>query len=176
MQNLRFLLWHKGYAQRFAQLAPEEMILHPPWTEEDHERAVQSLPYQNSTKPPQLSPLSTGSSLVNQKELSYHNKADSPYDSTRSSLANSDNDKDDLQDFELPKTLRPPPRRKSKTRPTIIPIQMAEKPLDIKLVAPWDEPPLSTAPPFKLNYNSLIAANQQLPGTVPSSTSLSILG
>jgi hypothetical protein len=145
------------------------MILHPPWTNDDHERALKALAVGtksclNAPKQQRTSSQcsfkgwqSPPSSSVSGKESSDRDEKDTP----RPSIAHSDDGKEDFG------VLRMPPTRISKVRHGIVPILMAEKPLDIKLVAPWDEPPLSYTPYFKpsLNVNFLLTANQCLPGT-----------
>lgn len=149
------------------------MILHPPWTDEDHGRAIQALA-------PRIGPCFSELELRDRSPSASSNKRwpslpsfasseknTSSEDQTRPSTVNSEDEKDGFGIV----MLRDPPRRPSKIQLAWAPpVQMAEKPLDIKLVAPWDEPPTSYVPYpyFNPNHNSShreqIAANQRLPG------------
>ncbi len=155
------------------------MILHPPWTNEDHERAVQSLasgrqaqtcfrPSTNSAHHRDISPesshrLPTPPASVAESNLRISDRISSA-DPTPPSTANSE--LEPLRAFgqRLTATPNPIPRCNSK----IVPIQMAEKPLDIKLVAPWDEPPLS--PCFKPRPKPNLLTKKNVPGKSGSTT------
>lgn len=171
LQDLQFLLWYKDYSRRFALLAPEEMILHPPWTDEDHKRAIHTLSPKTGACPTKVDEEDKLPSEFSNRRwpslpsiASFERKASSE-DQTRPSTTNSEDEKDG---FRLV-MLQDRPRQPSKVRLGLAPpIQMAEKPLDVKLVAPWDEPPASYVPypyfNFSRNsrYKEQIAAYQRL--------------